>query len=527
MQIDDVALRAFFLDVIRQWRDRFDAASPEARSSAIHSLSDLRAPLVADIVVVVSAETELVATAVRLVRDDLEQADRVTVRVLELEEARVLPAPPIKFSSRGFGMARDRDDTTGFLRTAHHAVGRLVPLLRNWRPGRRQTPQSWPSATSGLENPPEVFWDFAGPLDALDVAAHLDSSFRTPSTEPATSSHIQATRCPLSELAGAEQEREGIFREINGSLASLLLAAGAGEVPYRSDRTLVGWWCAPCAPRALVFGKRLQSGDIDLLAGPMYVDASAAEANALIEEEILSAPLERSSSLAVMFAHLRLIEAGRLIWPPPMDYLIGIEVKVSCFDTVHEFRRAEHRRSRPWRRQHVEEHGKIIGQLNALRDAGIDRVSFFHLGITEPRAVSGMQGIRTAALDAGRADDQFPFVFRGPASPDVFATLPDGYGYITKCLAGTIHEAEHDQGATTMSGELQPGRRAVDGYRLEQSPLALIGGDGHWRGALRGRLGTLPSPASAWPVVVWNEDGDTLLFRGPAELPLARRMRAK
>jgi len=184
-------------------------------------------------------------------------------------------------------------------------------------------------------------------------------------------------------------------------------------------------------------------------------------------------------------------------------------------------------RSRSWKRTHIGEERRIRGQLDLLRGCGVDRVAFFHLGITRPRRVPGVQGIVTAVGDGLRADEDFPSVFRRRAN-DGRPALGGHYGYITKCLSGTVYEAEHDQGAMSAPSPMERAVPTLDGgYRVEQRTRPIKGPcrSRRWREVLRDRLAALDRPRTVRPCVIWSPDGDAVLVPSAHALSLPRMPR--
>lgn len=527
----DRAVRTFVDALVKAWRARYEVASDAERDKACRSLCDLRPPLFIDVVSIQSVETGLVSSAARFVRDPLDAGDTVQVSTLSVHELEALPAPQVRISFPPHDEApRDRDsDWNGWLCTAREAAPGMARLLNNWRPGRRQAPWSRPSMSRGGDNPPEFYWSVWGPFDGLSIEQVVDDAFHVelPSEAHAREegSRHQARRSLLTSLPPQEQEPEALLREIARSLPELLAAAGGRDLPPHMARPHVGWWCIPCAPRALVFQNSRLSGDTDLIAGPMYLDVSHARLREAYELELRAAPLERHDSGAWSIAVSRLIARGHLLWPPPMNFLLAVEFKLSYFDTAHDESTKRHEKEKAWKRTHERDQRRILGQLSVPRDAGVDRVSLLHLGITKPRAIPGRQGIIVAAGDVGAADDQFPHLFRGPATSKAeLAPMAQPFGHLTKCLGGTTLEAEHDQGATTMPGTLQTGREAVGPYRVETRPAANATASVlPWRLALQRRFAELPKPQSETVAVALAPTGDAILFENLDDLQLIRR----
>jgi len=257
--------------------------------------------------------------------------------------------------------------------------------------------------------------------------------------------------------------------------ADLLLAAGLGPM----------WWCGIGLPRSEVFCRDLQ-GDVDIFAGPCELLGGDQEMQARVREEESRWPPETHPSRFVEFALLRAAAEHRILWPPRLEFLVGIEAKASWFDPDKGV----------WKATHSQEGSRIKGQLQVLVENGVDRVAFLHLASTKPRTAEVNPWMEALGdLKASRECPEAPRPRRGAAAcrrdrEPLPALLfdpreVDGCAYYQGLIAGVPHAPE------VQSGALSPLDVVVSG-RLRRARAEPIS---QWRRNLRERLGGLGPPS--------------------------------
>lgn len=252
----------------------------------------------------------------------------------------------------------------------------------------------------------------------------------------------------LSDL-GQLRERTAVIRWMLGHARDLVRKMGLEK----------GWWCGINLPRRGIFGGNEQ-GDVDLIAGPLSYTFSDEE----LAERI------RKALLVDVFgeyrAHHEAGMAGCVDWPPRVEHVVACEVKASYFDGAG------------WKATHIGERARVLGQLDLLRERGVNRVSFLHLGSTTPRGETDVREI-ARELDAA-AWPTFPQVFRPEEHPD--------YGYFRAMMGAQEGMTEEFSGVH-------------DGLVVSQLPRIFERGPQAWHGELARRLAELPRP-TCWSVFV-------------------------
>jgi hypothetical protein len=168
-----------------------------------------------------------------------------------------------------------------------------------------------------------------------------------------------------------------------------------------------------------VFGGR-ENGDVDFLAGPTRYEFSDDELSAM-----LVAARERDPQFGELRFHYEAGRAGHVVWPPEVREVVACEFKASWFSDG------------TWRRTHSGAHAKILGQMNFLRERGVNRVAFLHLGATKPTD-ERLETWRAASEQLTRAVESFP---------DVFPNTEIEYGHFRAIMAATHDGPESRAGA--------------------------------------------------------------------------------
>lgn len=227
-----------------------------------------------------------------------------------------------------------------------------------------------------------------------------------------------------------------------------------------------GWWCGVELDRARI-GGCADEGDFDLLAGQLELDLTVEEWEKRTSDCIREWPEGTHQSWIFQAVVGQACREGRLIWPPRLDHMVGCEVKVSVFESE---------RDPPWRRTHLSQGRKVIGQLNRMIHLGLTNVSFLHVAVTKPRAASNSPWW-DASEDATRAMESFPTVF----SP---TNLP-GIGYYVAAVGAVGHALEDWAGAGGAAICVQePMNRAA-------APIESV-----WKTNLVRHLSRLPAPVT-------------------------------
>jgi hypothetical protein len=161
-------------------------------------------------------------------------------------------------------------------------------------------------------------------------------------------------------------------------------------------------------------------------------------------------------------AHVDAGRDGRVIWPPPVDVVVGCEVKASYFD------------GEIWKSTHEGRTARIYGQLDYLAEQGVNRVAFLHLASTTPTDEQVMTwAAAERQMDLAHAAG-FPQAFHSADRPH--------YGYL-RGLMGAVPEDTED-----MAG-------VHEGPWLVQAPSWLhADAPQPWRERLAAQLATLPNP---------------------------------
>jgi hypothetical protein len=207
-------------------------------------------------------------------------------------------------------------------------------------------------------------------------------------------------------------------------------------------------------PRRDLFGEQ-SSGDVDVLAGPLWLTIGRREFDLLLDDarrEMPGAPLGWLNN-AVM---RRAGREGLVQWPPNIRYTAAIEVKSSYFD------------GQVWKATHVDEEEKVRGSLKKRQQMGVNAVAFMHLGVVVPtQSVDEMDRMFATAVR------QFP------------AVLDDrdlhGAGYFVRAMIGM-----EKMGKMVWGGEGGPG------WIEQPRPKALA--RQRWHDSLRDRLAQMPRP---------------------------------
>jgi len=248
---------------------------------------------------------------------------------------------------------------------------------------------------------------------------------------------------------GEEREAFAIERWMFGHTEQTMTALG---LP-------VGWWRGCFLRRRDIFGDDAD-GDVDLIAGPLvYENMTSAEWTARVDAERAKV----GDDFAVAYAHAKAGDEGRVEWPPTVEEVIACEVKASYFDGEQD----------EWKRTHAGRQARTLGQLDYLRDKGVNRISLLHLASTRPPRHTA-ETWQAAIDEAERAWPRFPLL--------VDPAHLKGYGYHRAFLSaipeGTEGSAGVHYGISTIASPALV--NAVE-------PRA-------WHETLRARLAKMPRP---------------------------------
>ncbi len=210
--------------------------------------------------------------------------------------------------------------------------------------------------------------------------------------------------------AGQVREREATLRWSFGHANEL--PKHLGLHPPR------GWWCGFFISRD-IFGGRTD-GDVDFLAGPMRYTFGDDELHARLAEA-----RSRDPRFGELRFHYDAGQAGQVAWPPEIREVVACEIKASWFSDGK------------WRRTHAGAHAEILGQMNYLRECGINRVALLHLGVTKPTE----ERVETWRAAIEQLDGAMPLF------PDVFPAAAVPYGHLRAVMAATHDGPESRAGA--------------------------------------------------------------------------------
>jgi hypothetical protein len=334
-----------------------------------------------------------------------------------------------------------------------------------------------------------VLWIIASNPAEIDIDRFVAFCFRdeTPVHEPPPSPESPQHLYAL----GMERERNAVPRWLTLFSGQLVEALGLQETFWAERGVLGPWWCGLNLNRRDLFDAT-DDGDVDFLAGPLALSVTPAEWTDRFEREALAWPLSAPRPTIVDAALRRACAEGLVIWPPRMDLVVACEAKASWYDAE----------AGKWKTTHAGEARRVRGQIQFLRDRGVDRVGFLHVGATKPHE-TGINPWFQASADRAQAEDAFELLdpLFGPAE------LP-GCGYYRAVLGAVPHKTEDMAGAGGLLRVLH------DAQRNPASP----GAPHIWRAKVQNKLAACPRPT--WPHVYitscprcekWNPSGLPLL----------------
>lgn len=446
--------REWVRKLVAAWRTQ-RVAVPDISDAVVgNSLHDLRDPVGLDVFVLTGQSIPVTATLV-LVR---KRAPDMQVRLRRLWDQH---APHLSESRR---------------RELRNLWALWMRMRGNWTPGRKPEPPEemwrfWSERVSG-----GFAWLLPGDLSDMSPEAAAEQLLLRDRLRPEQPEPARPASPPAEpHIWSIDQDRENVAlrRWLQMNVAQLMTYLGFSGL----------WWYGAGLSRKYVLGPRLD-GDIDLLAGPLRLMMSEDEFEDRVRRLSLEWPLSISRHVLVEQAQQRAALEGLVQWPPSLDGVCAIEVKVSWFDPPNRCVKAAHRGASASRR--------IVGQLQTLLKEGIPRVGFLQLLFTQPRQVAGSNPWFLASQDASDAHELAALLYDPKSLPDCM--------YLKSSNGALPFDLEDMASAGPLVTEVRPGRR---------NPLA-GGRDGiqpRWIALLKERLGALPRPP--WPNarVVERTDG--------------------
>ena len=283
------------------------------------------------------------------------------------------------------------------------------------------------------------------------------SSLRHPAAVRTTEHHAYAS--------GQARETITVRRTFRTRAEETLAALGLFEpsTAAKPDQGVAcGYWVAFGVPSSVL--RLPYDGDVDVLAGRLCLKTTTLDVMRRAER------YRGITSLAALDA----ANEGLIEWPPNLDYLVAAEAKVSWFEED----------SAMWKNTHLGKPSKIVGQVQRLLDAGIDRVSLLHLGVSMPTHGS----VFHAAASSPMATSTFPVIFERENCPDA--------GYVSSFIHAVAGRLEHEEGATEPFFSRIAGIEEPYARRRRFAPLneRRKTAASSWRRALGGELAKLEKP---------------------------------
>jgi hypothetical protein len=449
--------QAWFVELATRWREQLTTASKSVAAEVNGSLTDIRPPARLDVFTVRGRDPPVHATLVIVRRavPDLQVRSRL-LKAQDVERLARAKRPELRMLAHLWLTMKD-----------------------NWTPGRPPEPPDRRWSLMAQRGPrDEQLWLVPGdPTESPSehvASLLLNDHRRTPEltaseVEPrAPSTEKPAFAGPHLWQAGERREQLALRRFLAMSGDQLMSALGIHSL----------WWCGLFLPRRDLLASGL-NGDIDLLAGPLELTIPSDEWKRRIDREKNGMPLAAHPTRILELALMRACSDGLVRWPPSIEEVRAVEVKVSWYDPDKRTMKASHSNSRQ----------RVKGQLQLLIDHGFRNVGFLHLCFTKPRDSTPYNPWFQAASDAQDADELSELVFDPSELP--------GCHYL-KATAGALPFALED-----MAG-------AGPSIRIVQTgiPIPLRSAkNADWKAKLASRLSVLARPRQRCAVIVSDMQG--------------------
>jgi hypothetical protein len=213
-------------------------------------------------------------------------------------------------------------------------------------------------------------------------------------------------------------------------------------------------------------------GEIDIIAGRL-APTDLAVYEEYYEKEVLRWPPEAHPDLLDRMATKRFVDDGGIAWPPPTDYLVGVEVKCAYIEDG-TIRSAKSSASKVKR---------IRAQLCRDLELGLDRVALLDILASEPVAGVGSD----AWLVAGARARDFLEQMRAVLARRLPENSPVGHWVWSVGAVAVGHETARGAGGPLCLREALPNPRTATRTDIAARLVRL--------------LGDLPQPR-VWPVLL-------------------------
>jgi hypothetical protein len=208
---------------------------------------------------------------------------------------------------------------------------------------------------------------------------------------------------------GTELEREAVRRSfyVRPMLENLIQDLGF-NYPF--------FWAVLELPKSRVLDEsrkiRKLSGDIDVLLGRIELSASSEEIQARINASAFHKP-ELNRALHEHIVLTQILQRGEIRWPPPPDYLAGIEAKSSLLKVEAISKRIASGKTGPGKIR------KLGNELRSLIALGLDRAVLLEIIATPPQSsfMSGQPWLKASAT-ASEANELFRPISERRILPD-------------------------------------------------------------------------------------------------------------
>ena len=203
---------------------------------------------------------------------------------------------------------------------------------------------------------------------------------------------------------------------------------------------------APLPEPGMKFSGDEFTGDVDVCGASLIPD-SWDEYRRLIEEETRNADPRTHPTWHHLLASYRMLETGRMKWPPDLSVIAAAEFKASYYSAADDLKATG-----------------IGGQQSDRRQArdlcrmGFDRVALVRVLVTEPVAPGEIHPWIEAGIRSGDAADEMRQQMRAEEG-DPFGTLLFSVGAVVEGL-------EHERGSTT---ECEPLRQVPENPLREKA----------------------------------------------------------
>lgn len=196
-------------------------------------------------------------------------------------------------------------------------------------------------------------------------------------------------------------------------------------------------------------------GDVDILAGRLsWRDPSAFDS--LVAEGVRQNP-EHHPTVHHSVAALKLVAKNGLTWPPPVDYLIGIEAKCAYLPRDAEEISGETIKAQKSSRQNL---AHIQDQVEKLLMMGFDRVALLDMIATPPASGNGVHAWFEASYTALQSED----AMKGVLNTRLPSDSPAGHWVWP---SGSVIEGDESQRGAGAPRQRQSAR---DNPNLQNSP---------------------------------------------------------